>query len=155
MKIKIIAFGKNKQGFIETGVQEYLKRLSVYTKVELIILPNVKLSKSNNVELVKAKEAEKFLKNFSNNELLIVLDENGEQFSSLQFASFLKTRLDLPVDLVFLIGGVYGLSAQILEKADLKLSFSRFTFTHQMIRFILLEQIYRAFTILTGKKYHY
>jgi len=84
-----------------------------------------------------------------------MLDENGKEYSSKKFAEYLERKLNTGKDIIFVIGGVYGLSNKILERADLVLSFSRFTFTHQMIRFLLAEQIYRSFTIIKGKKYHY
>ena len=94
-------------------------------------------------------------KNYPRSSFLIVLDENGKEFSSEKFAKYLEDKFPIGKDIIFIIGGVYGLSNRIIEKADLVLSFSRFTFTHQMIRFLLMEQLYRSFTIIKGKKYHY
>ena len=155
MKIKILAVGKSKQDFIEAGIQEYLKRLSAYAKIQMEILPDVKLSGSNTTEQVKEKEAEIIWKKLSEDDFVIALDEHGTEMTSCQFASFWDSRLNLPADVIIIIGGVYGLANRILKRADFQLSFSQFTFTHQMIRFILLEQLYRAFTIIKGKKYHY
>ena len=154
MKIKILALGKSKQKFIEDGLQEYLKRLSKYTKTEFIVLPDIKLTGTNSIAIVKDKEASILEKNLNSSSFIIALDENGKQFSSLEFAGLIEKQKGKS-DIVFIIGGVYGLSKTILLKADLILSFSKLTFTHQMIRFILTEQLYRAFTILEGKKYHY
>jgi len=154
MKIKILALGKSKQGFIETGLQEYLKRLSKYTQTEFIVLPDVQLTKTNSVEIVKEKEAAILEKHLNEKDFIIALDENGKQFKSVDFARLLEKQ-KREGDLIFAIGGVYGLTAKILDKSNLILSFSKFTFTHQIIRLILAEQLYRAFTILEGKKYHY
>jgi 23S rRNA (pseudouridine1915-N3)-methyltransferase len=154
MRIKILALGKSKQQFIEAGLQEYLKRLSRYCQIEFVILPDVKLTSTNSVAIVKDKEASILEKHLNNRNYVIALDENGKQFTSREFAQLINQQKGRN-DLTFIIGGVYGLSQKILEKANLILSFSKFTFTHQMIRFILTEQLYRAFTILEGKKYHY
>ena len=154
MKIKIFALGKSKQGFIEDGIKEYLKRLSKYASVKLEILTDIKLSKSNTIQIVKDKEAEIIQKHLKDNDFIIALDEYGKQFTSLEFASILEKQRGRK-DITFIVGGVYGLSEKIIKSANLRLSFSEMTFTHQMIRLVLAEQIYRAFTILEGKKYHY
>ncbi|MCK4696474.1 MAG: 23S rRNA (pseudouridine(1915)-N(3))-methyltransferase RlmH [Candidatus Cloacimonetes bacterium] len=154
MKIRILCVGKSKQKFIEEGVQEYLKRISKFISIRFEILPDVKLTKTNTIKIVKNKEAEIIEKHLSAKDFTIALDENGSQFSSQEFSELIKKNI-CSKKIVFIIGGVYGLSEKILRKADLKLSFSKFTFTHQMIRMILTEQIYRAFTIIQGKKYHY
>ncbi len=155
MKIKIICLGKTKQNFIEDGIKEYQKRISKYTKLEWQILPDVKLTGSKTMEIVKEQEAAILEKKLSTSSVIIVLDENGKEYSSVKFAKFLEGKLNIGKDITFVIGGVYGLSKRILQKADIILSFSRFTFTHQMIRFLLAEQLYRSFTIINGKKYHY
>jgi 23S rRNA (pseudouridine1915-N3)-methyltransferase len=154
MKIKILALGKSKQKFIEEGLQEYLKRLTRYAQIDFKILPDVKLTKTNSIEIVKKKEAITLEKQLTDNDFVIALDENGTQFSSKKFAKLIEKQKGKS-NVVFIIGGVYGFSPRIINKANLILSFSKFTFTHQMIRFILAEQLYRAFTILEGKKYHY
>jgi 23S rRNA (pseudouridine1915-N3)-methyltransferase len=155
MKIKIICLGKTKQKFIEEGIKEYQKRILKYIKLDWQILPDVKLTGSKTIEIVKDQEAVILEKNLPTSSVIIVLDENGKEFSSEKFAKYLEDKLPFGKDIIFVIGGVYGLSNRILKKADLVLSFSRFTFTHQMIRFFLIEQLYRSFTIIKGKKYHY
>ncbi|MBC8385174.1 MAG: 23S rRNA (pseudouridine(1915)-N(3))-methyltransferase RlmH [Candidatus Cloacimonetes bacterium] len=154
MRIKILSIGKSKQNFIEEGLQEYLKRLSKYSKIEIKSLPDMKLSKTNTIAIVKDKEADILEKYFKQGNYIIALDENGRQFKSTEFARFIE-KIKGKNDIIFIIGGVYGLSEKILSRANLVLSFSKFTFTHQMIRLILLEQLYRTFTIIEGKKYHY
>ena len=155
MKIKIICLGKTKQQFIGEGIREYQKRITKYHKLDWQILPDIKLTGSKTIEIVKEQEAMILEKNLPTSSLIIVLDEGGNEFSSQKFAKYLEDKLLIGKDILFIIGGVYGLSKRILQKADLVLSFSRFTFTHQMIRFLLAEQIYRSFTIIKGKKYHY
>ena len=155
MKIRIICLGKTKQKFIEEGIKEYQKRILKYTKLEWNILPDVKLTGSKTVEIVKEQEAIILEKKLPTSSIIVVLDENGKEFSSKKFAGYLEQKLNVGKDITFVIGGGYGLSNRILQKADMILSFSRFTFTHQMIRFLLAEQLYRSFTIIKGKKYHY
>jgi len=154
-KITIICLGKTKQKFIEEGIQEYQKRITKYLKLEWKILPDVKLTGSKTIEIVKNLEAAILEKNIPKSSLIIVLDENGKEFSSEKFAEYLEEKFSIGKNIIFVIGGVYGLSKKIIKRADLVLSFSRFTFTHQMIRFLLAEQLYRSFTIIRGKKYHY
>jgi 23S rRNA (pseudouridine1915-N3)-methyltransferase len=152
--MKILCVGKTKQSFIEAGIKEYEKRLRLYNPVQWQIVPDVKLTKSNTVEQVKAQEAEIISKALSPRDVVVVLDERGQQFDSVDFARKLES-LQVQGPLVFIIGGVYGLDASLRNRADLVLGFSQFTFTHQMIRLLLVEQLYRAYTILQGKTYHY
>jgi len=154
MKIKILALGKSKQKFIEEGLQEYLKRLTKHVQIDFKILSDVKLTKTNSIEIVKEKESTILEKHFCDKDFVIALDENGKQFTSPELARFIDQQKRV-ANLIFIIGGVYGLSPRIRNRADLILSFSRFTFTHQMIRVLLLEQLYRSFTIIINKKYHY
>ncbi len=154
MNIRIICPGKTKQKFIEDGIAEYTKRLSTFCKLEIIETADVKLSSSNNIEIVKQKEAEIIGKYLKNDHYLIALDEKGKQFSSVDFAGFIDSYKGLR-NIDFLIGGVYGLAEDLRKSADLLLGFSKMTFTHRMIRMLLVEQIYRSFCILNGKKYHY
>ena len=153
--MKIICLGKTKQNFIEDGIKEYQKRISKYIKLDWQILPDVKLTSSNTIEIVKNREAEILAKKLPMSSFIIVLDGTGEEFSSVKIAKFLENKLNTEKEIIFIIGGVYGLSHRILKKANIVLSFSKFTFTHQMIRLLLLEQLYRSFTIIKNKKYHY
>ena len=155
MKIKIICLGKTKQKFIEEGIREYQKRITKYITLDWQILSDVKLTGNKTIEVIKKQEALILEKNLRASSIIVVLDENGKEFSSENFAKYLDDKLLRRKDIIFIIGGVYGLSDKILERADMVLSFSRFTFTHQMIRLLLIEQLYRSFTILKGKKYHY
>jgi len=153
--MKIICLGKTKQKFIKDGIDEYQKRISKYVKLDWLILPDVKLTGNNTIENIKEQEAEIIIKKLPLSSFIIVLDETGKEFSSVKIAKFIENKLNTKKEVIYIIGGVYGLSNKILTKADLVLSFSRFTFTHQMIRLLLLEQLYRSFTIIKNKKYHY
>lgn len=155
MNIKIICLGKTKQDFIKSGIDEYQKRIGRFGKLTWKILPDIKLSGSNTVEIVKASEAEIIRKNLNPRDFIIALDEYGKQFGSIDLTKKLENISVSGKGIVFIIGGVYGLDKSIIQQADLRLSFSKLTFTHQMIRLMLSEQIYRAFTILHNKKYHY
>ncbi len=153
MRISIICLGKSKKKYVELGITEYLKRIPNFYNMEIIELPDIKLTKTNSIEIVKKKEADIIRKHLNTGDFIIALDEKGKQFTSVEFSSYFDKLSGK--NLVFIIGGVYGLDLEIKKKADLLLSFSKFTFTHQMIRFLLVEQIYRAFTIIKHKKYHY
>ncbi len=150
--IRIICVGKTKQNYIKDALDEYIKRASVYIKIKIDVLPDVKLKKSNNIEMVKKAEGELIHKKLDPTMLTVALDEHGDQMTSVKFAKFIEQN---NYKIQFVIGGVYGLSKNILANSDKILSFSKSTFTHQMIRVILSEQLYRACTIINGKKYHY
>ncbi len=161
MKIHLLCLGKNKDSYIKTGIDEYLKRLRAYSETEIYYLPDVSPCGTNNPETIKQKEGRrivKFLddkkKRFSKPVFKICLDAAGNLYDSESFARLLAKKTDF-FEVIFIIGGVYGLADETKERADLLLSLSRLTFTHQMSRIILLEQIYRGFTIIKGKKYHY
>lgn len=158
MKITIIQVGKTKHTFFQEAEEEYLKRLKPFAKVNIVTLKEASVQSTTEAlrNQAKAKEAEEILKSLPDDSYLIALDEHGKGFSSQQFAQFIGKNRDFEgANITFIIGGPFGLDAKILTQAKLKLSFSAFTFTHEAIRTLLLEQIYRAFTILTGKTYHY
>lgn len=158
LHITVICLGKLKEKYWCEAQIEYLKRLSAFAKVEIMELKEESFDSKVSSQIIKEKEAQ-LLKNALNkfqDAFLIVLDEHGKQFSSVDFS---KKLSDLSLggnsNFVFVIGGPLGLDDSILKMAKLKLSFSSFTFTHQMIRVFLLEQIYRAMMISTGRQYHY
>ncbi|MBN1327694.1 MAG: 23S rRNA (pseudouridine(1915)-N(3))-methyltransferase RlmH [Candidatus Cloacimonetes bacterium] len=154
MKIRVLCPGKTRQDFLAAGMEEYLKRIRKYTPIQVEIIPDASRSQSADIMQVKAKEAVIINSRLNEGDYLICLDEQGKQFSSPEFAGLLK-NISSEKNITFIIGGVYGLAEEIRDKCNLVLSFSKFTFTHQMIRLLLLEQIYRGFTIIEGKKYHY
>lgn len=152
--IQILCIGKTKEKYFTEPFLEYRKRLSSWIQLDLQELPSIPLTSSNNTDIVKSKEAETLLKNIQNQDFLIVLSEEGKQFTSHEFSVVMEQAL-IKGNIKFVIGGTYGLDEKIKKRADLLLSFSKMTFTHEMIRVFLAEQIYRAFTIAKNKKYHY
>lgn len=154
MPVRIICLGKTRETWIRQGIEEYLKRLSPFWKIRWEELRDVSLKSESSIPKVKQKEADILLKTISETDFVIALDERGKRFNSVDFADYLKPLLENK-ELVFIIGGVYGLEASVLKRANLCLSFSDFTFPHQLIRLLLIEQLYRSWTILKGKTYHY
>ncbi len=155
MKIKLILVGKTEEDFLKKGISIYVKRLTHYMNLEIKVIKKLKGKKNLSIEEVKKKESELILKQLKKKDNLILLDEKGENFSSLEFAKFLEKKFLYSQNIVFLIGGAYGFSSEIYKKANFKISLSRMTFSHQMISLIFLEQIYRAMTILKGESYHH
>lgn len=155
MNIRIITLGKLKESYWREAEQEYLKRLSAFSKIEIIELKEESFSEKDLPEQIKLKEAEKILKILTKDDFVITLDEHGSSYSSLEFSSKLNSWIVANSNLTFIIGGPLGLDASILSRANAKLSLSKMTFTHQMIRTFLLEQIYRGFMIVNKRKYHY
>ncbi|WP_017258193.1 23S rRNA (pseudouridine(1915)-N(3))-methyltransferase RlmH [Pedobacter arcticus] len=156
MKITLIAIGKTDDAYIIEGIGKYLNRLKHYIKFEIKIIPDLKKTKNLSQDEQKAKEAELFFKHINSTDEVIVLDERGVELSSMHFADLLNKKMIGSVpNLVFLIGGPYGFDNSIYQRAHYKLSLSRMTFSHQMIRLFFAEQVYRAFTILKGEPYHH
>jgi 23S rRNA (pseudouridine1915-N3)-methyltransferase len=155
MKLTIIFTGKTKIQYVEEGVKDYYNRLIHYVKTEIIVIPDLKNTKSMPEAEIKKKEGDLILARVPNSSHIILLDERGKQFSSTGLAGFFQDKIKEGRDFCLIIGGAYGFSDQVIEKSHLKISLSRMTFSHQMVRMILLEQIYRAFTILKGEKYHH
>ena len=153
MKIHIIQIGKTKDKNIAELVLEYIKRTSPYAKVKFITLNEEKLTSSKTKEKIIQIEGEKILKNISS-EFVVALDEKGKQFGSIDFAEIIKNHKDAGQKITFIIGGAFGLSNDVKAKANLTLSLSKMTFTHEMARLFLIEQVYRAFSIIAGKGYH-
>lgn len=158
MNIRIVAVGKLKEKFWQQGVEEYLKRLRSYAKLDVIEVEDEKcperLSPAQETH-VKEREGERILRSVPPGSFMIALNLTGKEFSSEGFAGLLEgLALDSQNQLCFVIGGSLGLSTKVLQQADLQLVFSRFTFPHQMMRVILLEQVYRAFKIMRKEPYH-
>lgn len=155
MKIVILTIGKTNASFLKEGVGIYLERLKHYAKVEYKELPDAG-SRGILPEVLKEKEGEVILKQIKQEDFLLLLDEKGEHYSSRQFADFLQKKMNAGTKNVFLvIGGAFGFSQEVYDRANGKISFSRMTFSHEMIRLLLAEQLYRAFTILKGEGYHH
>ncbi|MDZ4122395.1 MAG: 23S rRNA (pseudouridine(1915)-N(3))-methyltransferase RlmH [Candidatus Cloacimonadaceae bacterium] len=154
MTLCIVQLGKTKDSWLKTALEEYHKRIAPYTRFEIIELPDTPITKVANIDSLKQKEAEKLLRQINAEDYVVVLDERGIQKKSLEFASFLH-NLYCMKRVVFVIGGVYGTSQSLRDRANTLFSLSELTFTHQMVRVILAEQIYRALTIINNKAYHY
>jgi 23S rRNA (pseudouridine1915-N3)-methyltransferase len=156
MKIRLIVVGKTNANYLKTGESDYEERLKHYCKFEELIIPPIKNGGKLSNKDLKIKEGKLILKNIDPMDQLVLLDEKGKSFSSADFSNFLNQKLlDSTKRLVFVVGGAFGFSEEIYKRADSKLSLSKMTFSHQMIRLIFKEQLYRAFTILKGEKYHH
>ena len=156
MKVKLIVVGKTNTAYLITGENEYEKRLKHYCKLEEIIISDVKNRSKLSINELKIKEGEQILKNIESTDKVILLDNNGEIYSSIEFSNFLKKNMLYgSKSLVFIIGGAYGFSEKVYEISNNKLSLSKMTFSHQMVRLIFKEQLYRAYTIIKGTKYHH
>ena len=149
--IKIICVGKIKEKYLVSAIEEYSKRLSKYTKIEIIELPDYDI---NNKDVVLEKEKENILKHLNNKDYIISLEIEGSELNSEEFAKKIDKIFITNPNITFIIGGSYGLHNQIKNMSDFKLSFSKFTFPHQLFRVILLEQIYRVYKINNNESYH-
>lgn len=155
MIINIIVVGKFKEKYWEEAEKEYLKRLSAWFKINILELKEEAFSEKDDKNKIKQKEAQNILAKIPKNSFVIVLDENGTEFTSENFSEKLKTWLETENNLTFILGGPLGLHESILKKANFKVALSQMTFTHQMARVFLLEQIYRGQMINQNRKYHY
>lgn len=156
MRVSILCMGKTRERFIQEGISKYLRYLKPYTDIEVRELKEEKILNLRDAPLVRKKEAEKILKTVPAQGYLVALDERGREFTSHEFAEFLNQMLETGVrETVFAIGGAMGLDESVTGRANRVIALSRWTLTHEMARLVLLEQVYRAFTIIQGKPYHY
>ena len=156
MKIRLITIGKTNATYLLEGENEYENRLKHYTKFEEIIVPEIKQAGKLSENELKKKEGQLILGKLENSDHVILLDDKGKLYSSLQFSEFLQQKMNCGLkSLVFVIGGAYGFSDELYQRAYSKLSLSKMTFSHQMVRLIFKEQLYRGFSILRGEKYHH
>ena len=156
MKITLLAIGKTDDKNLQTLTAAYSKRLKYYVSFSFEIIPDIKNSKNLSEKLQKQAEGQEILKRLQPSDNLILLDENGKQFSSVGFSQFLQKKMNSGLkNLVFVIGGPYGFSDEIYERANTKISLSKMTFSHQMVRVFFVEQLYRGFTILRNEPYHH
>ncbi len=156
MKITFLTVGKTVEAWLKEGINKYLARLKHYTRLTVVEIEELKNVRSLTQEQQKVKEGELILKRIMPLDHLILLDENGTQLTSPQFAAYIDKKALGSVDhLVFAVGGPYGFSRDVYERANDKLSLSAMTFSHQMVRLFFAEQLYRAFTILKGEPYHH
>jgi 23S rRNA (pseudouridine1915-N3)-methyltransferase len=156
MNIKLLAIGKTDDKSLQTLIDDYTKRLSFYIKFDLEVIPDIKNVKNLSETQQKEKEGELIVSKLSPTDQLILLDENGSTFSSVGFSDYLQKKMNAGTKtLVFVIGGPYGFSEAIYKKAQGKISLSAMTFSHQMVRLFVIEQLYRGFTILKNEPYHH
>ncbi|MFA9391398.1 MAG: 23S rRNA (pseudouridine(1915)-N(3))-methyltransferase RlmH [Prolixibacteraceae bacterium] len=156
MKITLLVIGKTEADYLKKGIDIYLKRLSHYIPFSLEIIPALKNTKNLSEEQQKQKEGELILALIKSTDSVVLLDEKGKHYSSVDFALYLeKIMIAGTRSMVFVIGGPYGFSNQVYQRADGKISLSAMTFSHQMVRLIFVEQAYRAMTILKGEPYHH
>ena len=155
MRINLLCIGKTDDKEIVSLIKYYLPRIPKHWNLELIEIPDVKNAKNLNPDSLKKEESKLFFGHIESNDLVILLDEKGKQFTSREFSEKIDFWMGSSVKKInFLIGGAYGFSEDIYQRANEKISLSKMTFTHQMIRLFFIEQIYRAATILQGKPYH-
>ena len=156
MTIKLLAIGKTDNKQLQQLIDDYTKRLGFYIKFELEIIPDLKKVKNLSEDQQKQKEGNLILSKITPTDILILLDENGKQYDSVQFANYLQKHMNSGIkQLVFVIGGPYGFSPEVYSKARGKVSLSKMTFSHQMVRLFMIEQLYRGFTILKNEPYHH
>jgi 23S rRNA (pseudouridine1915-N3)-methyltransferase len=156
MNIRLIAIGKTDNKALQTLIDDYTKRLSFYVKFDMEIIPDIKNVKNLSEAQQKEKEGELILSKITPTDHLILLDENGKTFNSVGFSEFLQKKMNAGIKtLVFVIGGPYGFSETVYQKSQGKVSLSEMTFSHQMVRLFVIEQIYRGFTILKNEPYHH
>ena len=156
VKVKFICIGKTGKSFLEEGESEYLKRLKHYVAVERIEIPDLKNAKKMTFDQIKEQEGKEILAKIQQGDSIILLDEHGKMYSSVQFSQFLQQKFNAGGKAIaFVVGGAYGFSDEVYAAAAGKISLSSMTFSHQMVRMIFFEQLYRAMTILKGEPYHH
>lgn len=156
MKITLLTVGKTDKSWVREGMDIYVSRLKHYIPFSVVEIPELKNVSALGKEQIKVREGELILKNIKPADDLILLDERGREFTSVELAKVIQDKISYAgKDIVFVIGGAYGFSDAVYQRANSKLSLSRMTFSHQMVRVIFIEQIYRAFTIMKGEPYHH
>ena len=155
MKITLLVVGKTTSAQIESLIQEYQKRLTHYIPFALQIIPELKNTKALTPDQQKLAEGDLILRAITPNTDLVLLDEHGKEFRSIEFADYVQKRMSSGRDVVFVVGGPYGFSEAVYQRANGKISLSKMTFSHQMVRLFFVEQLYRALTILRGEPDHH
>lgn len=156
MKITLLTVGKTDKDWVRQGLDIYVSRLKHYIPFSIVEIPELKNVSSLTKEQIRTREGELILRNLRPTDDVILLDERGKEYSSVELAKILQDKINYTGrDIVYIIGGAYGFSEAVYRRADSRLSLSRMTFSHQMVRAIFAEQIYRAFTIMKGEPYHH
>ena len=155
MKTKLLVVGKTNDKNITKGIDDYVGRVKHYMPFDIEVIPELKNTKSLTQSNQKEMEAEQILKRLQPSDTVVLLDEHGKEYRSIEFARWIEKLQQTARSLVFIIGGPYGFADSVYERSDAKLSLSNMTFSHQMIRLLFVEQIYRACTIIKGEPYHH
>ena len=155
MKITFIQTGKTTSGYLKEGICIYHERIHHYVNFEEITIPDLKNTKNLTFDVIKNREGELIIKNLKATDYVILLDEKGKISNSLEFAEFIQKKIIYGKDIVFVIGGAYGFSQEVYKRSNELISLSKMTFSHQMVRLIFAEQLYRAMTIIKGEPYHH
>lgn len=155
MKTILILVGKTQSKIFKVGIDDYVSRIEHYMPFSITIIPELKNTKSLSEDQQKQKEGELILKEIQPSDTVVLLDEHGAEFRSIEYANWLKQKQNTARRLIFIIGGPYGFSPDVYARANEKISLSRMTFSHQMVRLIFTEQLYRACTIIKGEPYHH
>lgn len=156
MKITLLTVGKTDKDWVKQGIDIYTSRLKHYVPFAISEIPELKNVSALSKEQIKTREGELILKNLKPTDDVILMDEHGKEYTSVDFASYLQKKISYEgKDMVFIIGGAYGFSDEVYRRANGKISLSKMTFSHQMVRAIFAEQLYRAFTIMRGEPYHH
>ena len=155
MKMTLLVTGKTGDARLASLIQDYQQRLTHYVPFEFVVLPDIKNAKSLSEEQLKTAEGEAILRWLTPSMEVVLLDEHGHEFRSIEYAEWLQKKMSAGKDLVLIIGGAYGFSPAVYARANYKVSFSQMTFSHQMIRLMAIEQLYRVMTILRGEPYHH
>lgn len=155
MKTELIFTGKTSNKHLTAGINDYMERIGHYMPFSIITIPEPKNTRILSENQQKEREGEMILKKVQPSDMLVLLDEHGKEFRSVEFADWIQKKKNTVRRLIFVIGGPYGFSKEVYKRADEKISLSRMTFSHQMARLIFIEQIYRACTIIKGEPYHH
>ncbi len=156
MKVALLQTGKTSEKYIAEGVEIYSERIRKYSPFEIFTIPDLRNTRNMPASEQKLREGERMLQFFRNGDYIAILDEKGKEYTTIEFSSFLEKALMMPKKrIVFVIGGPWGISESITNRADEKLSLSKMTFSHQLVRLLFMEQLYRVFTIIRGDPYHH
>lgn len=156
MKIELAVIGKTSIGYLKQGIDEYIKRLKHYVPFEIKYIDDIKNTKNISEDQQKRTEGAKILSLLDKSDFVVLLDEHGKEYTSMQYSSYIQKRmLSGAKKVVFVIGGPYGFSQEVYDRANDNISFSKMTFNHEMIRLIFTEQLYRAYTIINHEPYHH
>lgn len=155
MKTELLLVGKTNDKHFQAGIDDYCNRIGYYMPFNITVIPELKNTKALSEAQQKEKEGELILQHIQSGDKVVLLDEHGKEFRSIEFASWIERQQQFVRKLIFVVGGPYGFSDAVYKRADDKISLSRMTFSHQMVRLVFTEQIYRACTIIKGEPYHH